>query len=63
MKRKIDDKRLREIVRARITKGDAFRLDSASYTTRQQEVAKELASMSRMEIFIKYDYATYDITR
>ncbi len=61
MKRKVTDACLREIVRARVTKGDAFRMDFAEYATRQDAVKAELANMTRTEIFAKYSYATYDL--
>lgn len=61
MKRKVSDDKLRDIVRARITKGDAFRLDGPTYDARQEEVKAQLASMSRKEIMAQYSYATYDI--
>lgn len=60
-KRKVDDERLRSIVRARMTKGDAFSDKTGEYQTNQQVVANHLADLTRAEIFKRYSEYTYDL--
>lgn len=59
--RKVSLDHLREIVRARITKGDGFRLSYEEYLARQHEVKTALAEMSREEIIRRWPHHCYDI--
>jgi len=63
MKRRLTDTELRDLVRARITKGDAFRLSVIPYACRQQEIKDRLEAMPRDAIFAKYPHVTYDVKR
>lgn len=61
MKRKVTIDQLREIVRARMTKGSAFRLDNATYEQLQAATTLELEALSYTEIVTKFPEYTYDI--
>lgn len=58
-KRKVSDDQLREIVRARLTKGLAFSLKAFEYERVQEATRKRLAEMSREEILKEYSYCCY----
>lgn len=62
-RRKVSDDQLREIVRARLTKGDAFvRFEGPiTYTVKQEQIKQDLAKLDRREIFSRYPYLTYDL--
>lgn len=60
-KRKVTDNQLREVVRARRTKGSAFMLKGAEYNALQEQVKTELSGMSRAEIFARWPEYTYDL--
>lgn len=60
-KRKVSPDKFREVVRARITKGDAFRMEHARYEANQASVKAMLEQLSISDIEAAYPYATYDI--
>lgn len=51
---KLSEEQFRQQVRARLTKGDAFRLGASAYQARQDAVARELSEMTRDDIVAKY---------
>ena len=59
-KRKVSDDQLRDIVRARLTKGLAFMLKAPEYEHVQEVTRNKLATMSREEIMREYSYCCYD---
>lgn len=61
-KRKVTADQFRDIVRARITKGDAFRMDNVRYTASQELTKKMLKALSIKDIIATYPYAVIDIT-
>lgn len=61
MRRKLSDAALRDLVRARITKGDAFRLSAIPYTVRQDETRRKLEAMTREQIMTEYAAYAYDV--
>ena len=62
-RRNVTTEQLREIVKARITKGDAFILKGDAYRQEQERVRQELAAMKPSEIVAKYPNHVYDIGR
>ena len=61
-KRKMTDVALRDLVRARLTKGDAFRgKSSEEYWRRQSDLADELGGMTRAEIMECYPDYVWDV--
>jgi hypothetical protein len=62
-KRKLSDEQLRDVVRSRITKGDAFSHSHQDYIAKQEAVKQQLAALSRDEIFSQYPHAVYDVRR
>jgi len=64
MKRRLTDTELRDLVRARITKGDAFRYGNTDqYLFKQQEVKDRLEALSRDAILKQYPHVTHDVKR
>jgi hypothetical protein len=61
MKKKLTTKQVHQLVLGRLTKGDAFLLDDAAYTERQQSVADTLASMTIAEMKRRWPHLTYDV--
>lgn len=61
MKRRVTIDQLRDMVRARRTKGDAFRCKHNEYEATQAKVKAELEAMSFAEIIAKFPEYTYDI--
>ena len=61
--RRVTDERLREIVRARITRGAAFTHDRVDYLKLQELVRGQLAALTRAEIFDRFPARTYDLKR
>lgn len=61
MKRQVTDEQLRELIRARKTKGSAFMLSHEEYEKIQRETRAELAALSRSELFARYQEYVYDV--
>jgi glucokinase len=61
MRRKLTDDQLRDLIRARITKGDAFRLTTIPYAVRQDETRRKLESMTREQIMAEFAAYAYDV--
>ena len=64
-RRKLTDAQLRDLVRSRLTRGDAFRQHQGpiTYAIKQQQTAEELSKLSRKEILTKYPHYTYDVAQ
>lgn len=60
--RKLGPEQFRNVVRSRLTKGDAFMLSAEDYTTKQAQVKAMLDGMTVEEIQSAYSYVCYDIT-
>lgn len=62
-KRKLPTDQLRHVIRARMTKGEAFSSTHHDYQARQTDIAAMLHTMTRDELFAKYPEYLYDMKR
>ena len=60
-RRKVSLVQLRDIVRARVTKGSAFMLTHEEYKHEQEQIKAYLATLDKPAIFAKYPNYTYDL--
>lgn len=60
-KRRVTVEQLREIIRARLTKGSAFSMNNMDYEKYQTTTKEQLATLDKEQLLKIYSAYTYDV--